>query len=490
MNRPCARAITCPGPTPGLEGDSPIVNYSAEQDDGVEFKGIKFPPWTPYNPDRPGWWASQACDGFFTCVSYVSQEAADDCARVLADLCAYTPQPPTTPPCLVDPDSCVDPPTMFGNNPQSCSIECPDGTTFTYTVPAGSFVAPNEAYADYLARTAACQRVAANFICFPMISDQPCDGVPYSALFTITGQESSYVIEMIGGILPPGLSFTQVGPKQFVISGTPELIGNYSITVRATSPLGIVAEYTYQIGVMGILNDSTLTGATKDSAYSEQLTADGGTAPYTFVVSGGSLPTGISMDIFGTFSGTPTVEETAYFTVDVTDAFGRLCSKVFSIAVTATADCHDWSLNTWSYVPFAFGPIHSEVYSASGNSFSGAFTAEQQFGSPSESRVVMKSNFVLNTTADCCGRVSVTSSRAHAPSVDEFFNVLIGYADGTFEILGIFNPADGDYDFTIPSTGGVDDTIYVSITIKAASSVEGVEYSMSASGTFSTIPCP
>src|SRR5579872_6182745 len=49
------------------------------------------------------------------------------------------------------------------------------------------------------------------------------------------------------------------------------------------------------------------------------LTVSGGTAPYTFSVTGGTLPPGIGLGADGTLSGTPTAAGSYSFTVTAQD---------------------------------------------------------------------------------------------------------------------------------------------------------------------------
>jgi len=61
------------------------------------------------------------------------------------------------------------------------------------------------------------------------------------------------------------------------------------------------------------------TSALTGRQYSVQLTISGGTSPYTWSVSSGLLPTGITLSSTGLVSGTPTVLETTNFVIQVID---------------------------------------------------------------------------------------------------------------------------------------------------------------------------
>ena len=73
-------------------------------------------------------------------------------------------------------------------------------------------------------------------------------------------------------------------------------------------------------------------------AYSETITAQGGTAPYTFSVTAGSLPGGTSLNAStGAISGTPSAAATYSFTIGVTDANALTGSQSFTIEIEAPA---------------------------------------------------------------------------------------------------------------------------------------------------------
>lgn len=66
---------------------------------------------------------------------------------------------------------------------------------------------------------------------------------------------------------------------------------------------------------------------------SQMLSASGGTAPYTWSVSAGSLPPGLTLDSSGQLSGTPTAVGTFNFTVRAADAYGCFGTRDYVVQV-------------------------------------------------------------------------------------------------------------------------------------------------------------
>lgn len=67
------------------------------------------------------------------------------------------------------------------------------------------------------------------------------------------------------------------------------------------------------------ITTTTLNGGVSSVAYSATIAAIGGTAPYSFAVTTGALPTGLTLATNGTISGTTGSTGTFEFTVTVTD---------------------------------------------------------------------------------------------------------------------------------------------------------------------------
>jgi len=68
------------------------------------------------------------------------------------------------------------------------------------------------------------------------------------------------------------------------------------------------------------------------------LTATGGTTPYTWSLSAGTLPAGLTLaSSTGVISGTPTGTGTSNFTVQVTDANSLTATKAFSLTINTAS---------------------------------------------------------------------------------------------------------------------------------------------------------
>lgn len=83
-----------------------------------------------------------------------------------------------------------------------------------------------------------------------------------------------------------------------------------------------------------VITTTSLPDATQGVAYSQTLSATGGRPPYSWSLTAGSLPTGLSLNSStGVISGTPTATGTSSFTVKVTDANTLSDTQPLSITV-------------------------------------------------------------------------------------------------------------------------------------------------------------
>lgn len=83
-----------------------------------------------------------------------------------------------------------------------------------------------------------------------------------------------------------------------------------------------------------MVSTSPLPDAKRGAYYRKDLFAAGGTMPYTWTLTGGSLPRGLTLDPTGFISGTPSRTGTFSFTLRCTEAGGAYVSRTFSISLT------------------------------------------------------------------------------------------------------------------------------------------------------------
>ncbi|MGV9009922.1 putative Ig domain-containing protein [Brevundimonas sp.] len=150
-------------------------------------------------------------------------------------------------------------------------------------------------------------------------------GQAYSATLVAGGGVGPYTYTVTAGALPTGLTLSPDG----ILSGTPQASGAFNINVTATDsstgagPFSIVRGYGLNIGAPTIALTpaaGALPGATVGAAYSGAVSASGGIAPYSFAVTGGALPAGLTLTSNGSLTGTPTTSGAFTFAVTATDA--------------------------------------------------------------------------------------------------------------------------------------------------------------------------
>jgi len=149
-------------------------------------------------------------------------------------------------------------------------------------------------------------------------------GVPYSQMITVDQLAGPFSFAVTSGSLPPGLTLSSDG----TLAGTPTLGGPRTFTITATDatpapgPYSGARAYTLTVDVPAlVLPTTTLPDGATDVAYSAQInSATGGVAPYTYVVTSGELPYGLTMSASGAITGTPTTANLFGFVVTATDS--------------------------------------------------------------------------------------------------------------------------------------------------------------------------
>jgi len=185
-------------------------------------------------------------------------------------------------------------------------------------------------------------------------------GIAYLQTLAATGGTTPYTWSMASGTLPDGLSLDS---SSGVISGTPIPPGTWNFTVQVTDSEGDVATADLSITITAVfISTRWLTEGEQGIAYSQILTAIGGTTPYTWSITSGTLPDGLSLDSsFGVISGTPTTDGAYTFTIQVTDSGGNTATEDIFITINTAP-----TISTASVPHGGVGVAYSQTLAATG----------------------------------------------------------------------------------------------------------------------------
>ena len=211
-------------------------------------------------------------------------------------------------------------------------------------------------------------------------------GVMYSSAASASGGFQRYTFSLSSGALPPGLSLnSSIG----TITGIPTDVGTYSFGLQVVDSMDNTVNSSCAITVSQSpigLSCPTNT-APVFTAYNSAADATGGVAPYTFSITAGSLPSGLSLDpASGSITGTPNSVNTYNFTLQVTDAVGTMTTSNCSITVIPAPLSLQCPANT-----AVVGVFYNSSAIASGGQGPGTYIFSIISGS-------LPSGFILNQT--------------------------------------------------------------------------------------------
>lgn len=184
---------------------------------------------------------------------------------------------------------------------------------------------------------------ANNTYVFPSLTGSPpthaLRGKAYAGAFTLSGGKSPFAYAITAGELPAGLT---LNGSTGAIAGTPTATsgyGNIGITVRVTDALSQTDTASFTLTYANALALGGTPGpAYTTEPYSWTPSPSGGFPPYTFAITSGSLPAGLSLNAStGAVTGTPTTAQTSTFTMRMTDDDGNTASASDTITVNAYA---------------------------------------------------------------------------------------------------------------------------------------------------------
>jgi len=238
-----------------------------------------------------------------------------------------------------------------------------------------------------------------------------------------------------GGSLPPGFTLDSSG----LLSGTPSVATTYGFTVQLTdsTKTSVSKNFTLTIAPQLVITTTSLANGQIASAYSQNLSATGGTPPYLWALSGGNLPTGLALDrSTGAITGTPAHNGASNFTVQVTDSTGIAATRPLSIVIGSPL-----TFTTPSPLPNALvGQAYSQAVAVTGGT--PPYTFSLDGGS-------LPGGVTLDLTGKLAGTPSAVSTSNFTVRVSDVNQVSATQP----YVLAVVAPA-----IPTPTIGGVNDT--------------------------------
>ena len=157
-------------------------------------------------------------------------------------------------------------------------------------------------------------------------------GVAYSSSLVATGGTPPYTYSITAGSLPTGLA---LNPATGAITGTPSAAGAFGDTSTAVDSVGSSSSSSCGITIAAASASSLSLTCGSNSGrvgqpYISSLVATGGAPPYTYSITAGGLPSGLTLSSStGAITGTPTAA----------DAFSDMSRVVDSAGASSTSSC-------------------------------------------------------------------------------------------------------------------------------------------------------
>lgn len=227
-------------------------------------------------------------------------------------------------------------------------------------------------------------------------------GVAYSINFTATGGTPPYFWSIPGSFsvalspgLPPGLTLSSTG----LLSGTPSQIGTFTFSVQVNdnaeiNPQSDIRTFTLTVNPFPTIQGGALPGGTLGVPYVTTLSVQGGSPPFIWVNTQGSLPQGVVLFASGLITGTPTQTGPFSITVSATDIWGATVSATYTLTIST-------ALTITTLPPLDTGAV--------GSPYSLQFTAS---GSPPYTWSVISGALPTGLTMSATGLLSGTPTAA------------------------------------------------------------------------------
>ena len=243
------------------------------------------------------------------------------------------------------------------------------------------------------------------------------------------------------GPLTDGGSISGSATATLQLSNVGNADSNSIYSVIVYNPYGAVKSAT---GALSVNTSGHYNGNAVDrvgavgTAYSKTLTSSGGTSPYTYAITSGALPPGITLSA-GVLSGTPTNAGTYNFTVSVTDSSSTLCSGSSNLSITVNCPAITVSSAPSTLLNGSVGVSYSASFSAtSGN---GPYTFSSTGTLPSGLTLTSAGTLSGTPTAASTYSFSIVATDIYGCTGSHSYNITM--ANCTAITLSPASPAPG-----------------------------------------------
>jgi hypothetical protein len=228
---------------------------------------------------------------------------------------------------------------------------------------------------------------------------------PYN--FTVLESGGTGALTWSASGLPAGVT---IDPSSGVISGTPTVIGPYTVTINLHDSLGVAATpatFSFSIVDLPSITTSSLPDGVQNVAYNVTLTGTNGTTPYVWTATG--LPAGLTISSGGVISGTPTGTGTATVNITLTDASTATANASLTLKVNSAMSLSATTLPQWTIN----APYPSTTITATGGTGSYSWSA---VGLPTGMSINAATGAISGTpTASGSFTVAVTATDTASP---------------------------------------------------------------------------
>ena len=179
-------------------------------------------------------------------------------------------------------------------------------------------------------------------------------------------------LESTEAVVPMDTSVQEIPPNPPLVSNGANLTVNNAPFI--SSDPGYVSSFlcTGIVCPSMDITPSSLPDGQLTVVYNQVVSVSGGSPPYTYILSAGSLPAGLSLAADGTISGTPTSPGATQFSITAKDSAGCNISKFYTMNVT----CPGLYINPSTLPNGMLNQLYSQTLTLSGGSVPVTFSLQ------------------------------------------------------------------------------------------------------------------